>query len=80
MCVRVMCVYIKPKGVDETRAKVVLYFSFFKEGRKRCFLFRVVKRFSTFFSLFFVILILNICYKKVRYKKKRIKDEDSRYI
>jgi hypothetical protein len=35
MRVRVMCVYIKPKGVDETRAKVVRYFSFFKEGRKR---------------------------------------------
>ncbi len=47
--------------------------SHFWEGRKRCFLFRVVQRFSTFFSLFFVILILNICYKKVRYKKKRIK-------
>ena len=59
MRVCVMCVYIKPKGVDETRAKVVRYFHFFFKEAFGKFLFRVVKRFSTFFSLFFVILILN---------------------
>ena len=51
MCVRVMCVYIKPKGVDETRAKVVRYFSFFKEG-SAAFCLGLYRDFLPFFLCF----------------------------
>ena len=53
-----VCIY-KTKGCRWNACESSAIFPFFFKEAFGKFLFRVVKRFSTFFSLFFVILILN---------------------